>query len=370
MNGAPRKVFILNPLKDVVHLGLTTHALNVFPPLPGEDFVSYGFSNNSSFESGSLRRLPWRRGLPGVFDEVAWMRKLRPDILYGTGNITESFIVLFRPRSAKYVIAWHGPYDKKWLLDVGNHSFRAHVAYWIATHLLAHSDLIACDTEFIARSLRGSFPNKKVVVTLNGVDTVFYDPAKRDPRWLSEKLSIPAGSPVFVFVGHLIKRKRPEIFVELARRMPHATFVMVGREGLYHASDVEAWQKTAPNLQWIPSSLTREEMPRLLASATALVFPSLQEPFGLAIVEAMASGLPVVATRSGSPAELIDDGKEGFLIDEGGDEIDHYGRTLVAIIKDGPEIEKIKHAARIKTEKIFNWPDVSRRYEDAFRELF
>jgi glycosyltransferase involved in cell wall biosynthesis len=370
MEKPPKIILILNPLKDIAHLGLTTHVLNTFPTFPSGDFISYGFFNNPSFETGSLHCLPWRGGVRGILDEIRWMRKLKPDVLYGTGTITELFYFLFRPHKAKYIVAWHGPYDKKWLLGIGNYSVRAYISYWVASYLLSRADLLACDTEFIAKSLRRAFPNKILVITLNGMDPIFYNPAKCDPQWLSQKFSISVGRPVFVFVGHLIRRKRPEIFVELARRMPDSTFLMVGREGYYTASNIKDWQKKAPNLQWIPSSLTREEMPILLASVAGLVFPSLEEPFGFAVIEAMGSGAVVVATKSGSLPEIIDDGREGFLINEGPDEVNDYFDTLKVLAKGGAEIEKIRIAARVKTEKVFYWAAVARRYEDAVRSLF
>ncbi len=369
MNSSPKAILILDPLKDLAYLGLTTHALNVFSRLPHGEFVSYGFFDNPSFERGSLRRLSSSHGLRGVIQEVREMRKLRPDIFYGTGTITELVYFLFRPRRTKYVVAWHGPYDKQWLLDIGNHSFRAHVSYWIASYLLARADLFACDTEFIAASLRKSFPRKKIVVTLEGVDADLYAPAKRDPQWLAKKFSITEGRRVFVFIGHLIRRKRPEIFVELARRFPDELFLMVGREGLYKATDVAEWKKRAPNLAWAPSTIGREEMPKLLASAQALIFPSLEEPFGFAVIEAMASGLAVIATRSGSLPELIEDGKEGFLIDHNGTEIAAYETVVRKVIQGGPAIDQVRKHAREKAEKTFNWDGVAKRYEGAFMEL-
>lgn len=369
MNSFPKTILLLNPLKDLAYWGLTKHAIESFSRLPAESFVAYGFFNNALFACGSLRRMPYQTGLRGVLGGLEHMRKLNPDILYGTGTISEFVYFLFRPRAAKYVVAWHGPYDKKWLLDIGNYSFRAYVSYWVASYLLARADLLACDTEFIATSLRRVFPDKKIVITLEGVDGNFYNPGKRNPKWLTQFLPIVPEQPTFVFIGHLIRRKRPEIFVELARQMPKASFVMIGREGFYTASDVKNWQASLPNLIWVPSSLTREEMPILLASATGLIFPSLAEPFGFAVIEAMASGAVVIATRSGSLPELIEDGEEGFLVDEGNGEIKKFISAAEKIINGGPAIEAICKRARLRVETVFNWDDVAKRYEEAFHDM-
>jgi starch synthase len=313
------------------------------------------------------------------------MQNLRPDILCGVGSLSEFFFLMFCPRGSKYVIDWHGPYDKRWLIDIGGNTFRARVSYYLASFLLGRADMFLCDSEFIAQSLRKHFPNKQVVVTLNAVDEKFYNPAKKDTAWLAKKFSIAPGRPAFLFVGHLIRRKRPEIFVELARRIPDASFIMVGREGLYKKEDVARWKETAGNLTWVPSSISREDMPKLFASVSGFVFPSLEEPFGVAVIEAMASGATVVATRSGALPEIVEDGKAGFLVDldGGGDgrdggkdgkdkslkEVERYEEALRKIIAGGPKIDVVRKQARARVESLFTWPSVIERYLGAFRAI-
>jgi len=365
-----KKILVLNPLKDLPYWGLTTHGINVFPRLPEDKFVSYAFFSNPSFAKGALRQLPYSEGSSGVVTalrEVRWMWRVRPDILYGTGAIMELVYFDLRPRRAKYVIAWHGPYDKRWLLDIGNHSFRAKVSYYVASCLLSRTDLLVCDSEFIAASLRKHFPEKKVVVVLNGVDGVLFDPKKRDRKWLADRFSIPSDRPIFVFMGHLIRRKHPEIFAELARRTPEAFFVLAGKKGYYGDAEVAKWEKEAPNLHWFPP-FPRDETAKLLASADALIFPSEEEPFGLAVVEALASGIPVIALRSGALPELVRDGEEGFLIKEDGREIEAYHAAVRAIVHGGFRVEKMKDAARQRAA-LFAWEGVAARYEKAFSEL-
>jgi glycosyltransferase involved in cell wall biosynthesis len=364
-----KKILLLKPLKDIPSWVLTNHARNVFPDVSPEKFEVFGFFSNPTFARGSLKQLPYFPGFRGVLQEIKDMRRIRPDIVYGTGTITEFFILFFRPRGVKYVVSWHGPYDRRWLLNINGRTFRAHVSFWIATYLLSRADLITGDTEYIVRSVREHFPHKKVAVEWGGVDSVFYDPAKKDIAWLVKAFPITAGRPTFIFVGHLIQRKRPQIFVELARRIPEAAFILVGREGLYTSNDVEQWKSTASNLEWSPSSISREDMPKLFASASGLVFPSLEEPFGLSVVEAMASGAVVIATRSGALPEIIDDGTDGFLIVPNVEELARYEAVLRAVLRGGPAIDAIRKCARKKAVDLFQWSGVTARYEKAFSEL-
>jgi len=370
---AMKKILLLNPLKDVPHWVLTPHAISIFPKFPENEFISYGFFTNPDFIRGSLRQLPEYNRFRGLWAAVRAMRIVQPDILCGVGSLSEIFFLMFRPRGSKYVIDWHGPYDKRWLIDIGGNTLWARISYYLASFLLSRADFFLCDSEFIAISLRAHFPDKKVIVTLNAVDEKFYTPAKKDPAWLSETFSIPSGRPVFVFVGHLIRRKRPEVFVELARRIPGASFIIVGREGLYKKEDVERWKAAAANLLWMPSSISREDMPKLFASVSGLVFPSLEEPFGVAVIEAMASGIVVIATCSGALPEIVEDGKAGFLIDatagENKNELDNYETALRQVIAGGSAVDAVRVQARARVEKMFTWPAVIARYEEAFRSI-
>jgi glycosyltransferase involved in cell wall biosynthesis len=364
-----KKILLLKPLKDIPSWVLTNHARNVFPGMSPDKFEVFGFFSNPAFAKGSLKQLPYFPGLRGIWQEIKDMRRLRPDIVYGTGTISEFFILLFRPRNAKYVVSWHGPYDRTWLLNINGRTFRAYISFWIATYLLGRADLITGDTEYIVRSVRAHFTNKKVEVEWGGVDSVFYDPAKKDTAWLAKTFPVTAGRPTFIFVGHLIQRKRPQLFVELARRVPEAAFILVGREGLYTKTDVEQWKSAASNLEWVPSSISREDMPKLFASAAGLVFPSLDEPFGLSVVEAMASGAVVMATRSGALPEIIDDGTDGFLIEPDGNELARYEAALRTVMRGGATIDAIRKRARAKAVESFQWAGVTARYEKAFNEL-
>jgi glycosyltransferase involved in cell wall biosynthesis len=58
----------------------------------------------------------------------------------------------------------------------------------------------------------------------------------------------------------------------------------------------------------------REDVPQLIRAMDVLLLPSWEEPFGRALIEAMALGVPVVATSVGGPAEIVEQGREGYLV--------------------------------------------------------
>jgi glycosyltransferase involved in cell wall biosynthesis len=76
----------------------------------------------------------------------------------------------------------------------------------------------------------------------------------------------------------------------------------------------------------------RDDIPELMAGATAVLVPSLEEPFGRTVAEAMAIGTPVVATTVGGPAEVIEDGSTGLLAPPG--EPDAWSEAISRILRD------------------------------------
>lgn len=121
------------------------------------------------------------------------------------------------------------------------------------------------------------------------------------------------------FVGRLVPIKNPEAFIAVARevvsQMPSVRFAFVG-EGP-ERSKLESLRD-----QWgLNDSVCfvgfRQDMPGVYASLDALVLPSIHEGMPMTILEALAAGVPVVASRVGAVADVITDGETGILVDQG-----------------------------------------------------
>ncbi len=128
---------------------------------------------------------------------------------------------------------------------------------------------------------------------------------------------LPPHIPVVTFVGILSERKGVLDFVESAplvlKRFPKAIFALAGPDG---GKGREALAKIKKH--GIRDSFrilgNRNDVPSVLSASDMLVMPSLADPLPLAVLEAMAAGIPVVATRSGGCEELIEDGVTGRLV--------------------------------------------------------
>jgi glycosyltransferase-like protein len=143
----------------------------------------------------------------------------------------------------------------------------------------------------------------------NGVDTRRFSPVPDDSDIeLRARLDLPHGSPVFLAVGGVEERKNTirilQAWVTLRSRVPSARLLVVGGASLLDHGEYQARfaaiiarSATAADAVIRTGPWPQRLMPALYRAATALVFPSTREGFGLVVLEAMASGVPVVASR-------------------------------------------------------------------------
>jgi glycosyltransferase involved in cell wall biosynthesis len=144
-----------------------------------------------------------------------------------------------------------------------------------------------------------------------GIDGECFSPAKRDPA-LHQRWGVDAHGPVALHVGRLAPEKNldqlRETFHAMLAARPDLTLVIVG-----DGPGRQALQKALPEAHFTgfidPESLTRH-----YASADIFVFPSLSETWGNVVLEAMASGLAVVAYRHAAGDELIDNDHNGVSL--------------------------------------------------------
>jgi glycosyltransferase involved in cell wall biosynthesis/predicted metal-dependent phosphoesterase TrpH len=154
---------------------------------------------------------------------------------------------------------------------------------------------------------------EKVLRWDRGVDTARFDPSLRDERWLpGQERSLPHGTINVLYSGRITREKGAELladaFLRARAREPRLHLVLAGggpeqerlRDRLGDAATFLGW-------------LAGDVLPRAYASADVFLFPSATDTFGQVILEAQASGLPVIAVAEGGPLSLIEDRVSGLL---------------------------------------------------------
>lgn len=168
------------------------------------------------------------------------------------------------------------------------------------------ASLIIANSSFTARSLEGTG------VDMDKVRVVPRAAPEIDPGW---RLVARTRPPLVLFAGSVSIRKGAHLLLD-AWRMLNAT---QGAELLLAGQWLlpEAWRRSLPAGVRVVPWLTRAELRDAYQRATVLVLPSLFDGFGLVVTEALAHGLPVITTHSTGAADLIEDGRNGWVIETG-----------------------------------------------------
>jgi glycosyltransferase involved in cell wall biosynthesis len=133
---------------------------------------------------------------------------------------------------------------------------------------------------------------------------------------------VPPHAPLVGMVGRLVDWKGPDYFIAaaaaVAAGLPETRFMLVG-DAVFgeksYVDDLKAMVEAHGLHDKVVFTGFRDDVGEIMASMDLLVHASvLPEPFGLVIIEAMAQGLPVVATRGGGVGEIVDDGETGILV--------------------------------------------------------
>lgn len=209
----------------------------------------------------------------------------------------------------------------------------------------------------------GLAPERAVVIP-NGVHTDRFTPADPDERRAArDALGIPLAARVAVFVGHEFDRKGLPLLLGAISELPDHHVVVVGGS----PAQVEEKRRTLKaesrqRVHW----LGRVSDPReALAGADVLVLPSAYEANPLVILEALASGLQVVATPVGSVPEILSDDIVSRVVARTPEDV-RVGLRELADIQESSEA--VREAARMRAEAQ-TWSIVARSYVDLFEHI-
>jgi glycosyltransferase involved in cell wall biosynthesis len=178
----------------------------------------------------------------------------------------------------------------------------------------------------------------------NGVDVQAFAPRRRDGA-LRREWGIPATAPLAAFVGRLSPEKGPDVFLralpQVRERVPQARFVIVG-DGPMRAALASACRQMG--LDGVHFTGARGDMAAVYGEVDVVACSSHSEAMPLAVLEAMAAGVPVVATRVGGVPDLIDVGRTGLLVEPG--DSAELAEGLAALLADDAQRAAMATAAR------------------------
>ena len=232
--------------------------------------------------------------------------------------------------------------------------------WMVARHVCVSQDVAAFS------AARGRLPVSKIRVIPNGVDAARLAEA---PRAELAQFGIPPASRTLLFVGRLDPQKGPFVLLtavkDLLPRHPELHVLMVGDGPL--GEKLRTWVAKENLQSRIHFAGRRNDVPSLFCAADLFVLPSLWEGLPNVVLEAMASGLPVVATQVEGVCELLGSGFQEQSVPYG--KWENLSNLIVRVMSDRGLADRLGRENRERTEQNFTIGRMVESYERLWEQI-
>jgi len=206
----------------------------------------------------------------------------------------------------------------------------------------------------------------------HGVDMDRFRPADPGGREeLRRRLGLPPDGLIVTFTGRLLRGKGLETLIEaFASQEPRARLLIVGSgagQALSVEEEIRERVARADLAGRVIMTGRVENVEDYLRASDIFAFPSVFEGLGLSLIEAQACGLACVASRTGGIVDIIEDGKNGLLVNPG--QVEELGAGLAALLSDEDRRRGVGLAGRKSALERFDIQDSLDRYRALFREI-
>jgi glycosyltransferase involved in cell wall biosynthesis len=204
--------------------------------------------------------------------------------------------------------------------------------------------------------IKRGFEPEKLKILPRGLDTELFHPSRRDPKFW-DKFGKTNGQVRLLYVGRVSREKDLDILVQAYRRLCDqkipVQLLVVG-----HGPYSQALAKAVPEALFT-GYLGGKDLAAAYASADIFVFPSTTDTFGNVIIEAQASGVPVIVSDSGGPKELVDNDSNGLITKS--HDAEDFARAIRELVVNADKRKAMGVRAR---ESVVNrtWPSAVRKF--------
>ena len=224
-------------------------------------------------------------------------------------------------------------------------------------------DALVTPSQSMVDTLHEQRMHDDVTIWSRGVDRDIFDPSKRDPQW-RRGLGLADEDVAIAFLGRLVMEKGLGMFADTmaelqARGVGHK--VLVIGDG-----PARGWFEKALPDAIFAGFQTGANLGRALASADIFFNPSITETFGNVTLEAMASGLPVVAAGATGSASLVEDGETGALVAAGSPE--GFADAIAPYCRDDA-LRQAHGAAGERASRAYSWDAINQAVVDTYLRL-
>ena len=239
----------------------------------------------------------------------------------------------------------------------------------VITALSCHgADLVLSLSEFSKHDIGRAYrvPRSRIAVTYAGVDSSFTTQPSQQKRSEDDPFTI-------LFCGRLNGPHEQKGVDVLLKSFPtvlkshKAELNIIGTGPRLAQYQALAGELGISKEVHFLGFVEHQEMPRQYQQANLFVLPSRRESFGLVLAEAMACGLPVVATTAGAIPEVVEDGVTGLLVPS--DDAEAFAAAVVSLLSDHKRMKAMGTAGATRVSEYFTWDRVAQRVSDGYHRV-
>ena len=346
-----------------------SHVVDVFdyPRLAGKDTVErqglltiHRYNNPGRYNQDAIDR-----GKEMLRDIVA----LHPDIvhIHGTGKLSGALYNAIKTYGIPVLLTVHGLLHVEKMNALRKHPSLKHLYQLIVQsraefEVLNKAQHIIVDTEYVSKQIEQLHARKKI----SNLPWMYVIPQGIQSQYLSLS-SMPIKAPVILSVGSISQRKGHlfliKSFEKVHSKIPTAKLIIAGSlaEETYLAKMREEIKKyRLQDSVDILANIPQEELLQHYQTASIYALHSQEESQGIALVEAMAAGLPVVSTTVGGIPYVVKDEESGLLSEYG--DIDSFANNIIRLLGDKNLRDKMAQSAR-EIAQNYSWTNIAQAIE-------
>jgi len=277
------------------------------------------------------------------------VKRLSPDLVHANTTRAALLALLARDRSGPPVVA----HIRDWAPAGG-------LPDQVLSLIARRADAIVANSAYVADRFGDRLARRQVRVIHNPIDLERFDPSRADGGAVRAELGISEGVVVLTVVAHISPVKgQDEAIVILADLIASGSDVVLLLAGSVKFASAGARLDNLAFGERLPALASelgvadrvrflgeRTDVPNLLAATDILLMPFWREPFGRVAVEAMAMGVPVVASEVGGPAEIVRADADGILLPPRAPEV--WSRALERLVPNTELRQRMGQSARLR----------------------
>jgi len=255
--------------------------------------------------------------------------------------------------------------------DINAYPYYAKGSLYLTKKVIEGADRIVSVSNALKKAANAiAKPKREIQVVYNGCDFTHFSFRKADRLSLRSRFNIPGKDRILLFIGSVSAEKG---IVELVAAFKQAAEgvngvrLFIAGGGWHPAVEKIIADARLKDKIHVLGPVAHHEVPGLLNAADIFILPSHSEGLPNVVLEAMACGLPIIATRVGGIPEAVEDGKSGILVEK--QDVASLTRAIKYMVENKDEARQMGILGRIIIESRFLWKDNAKQIIDIYRGI-